>query len=317
MTPEVPTVSVLIPCYNAEKYIGETLESVLRQTWPKLEIVVVNDGSTDGSADIIRKFARPNLRLVEQPNRGQTAALNTCLTYATGHFVQYLDADDLLDPDKIELQIKRLVERPHCLAAGEWGRFYTSPSEAKFRPDDVWRDLDPVEWLVISRKDGLGMMLPALWLIPMSIIRVIGPWNEELTLNNDAEYFTRAVLAAEAVLFCPGARCRYRSGIAGSLSGMRSSKGWRSQERVLELCESYVVAREGSARVRRTFALSWQRLAHACYPYEPEIASQALTHARSLHSVNIRPDGGRLFRLASSLFGWRLARRLQVMTGRP
>jgi cellulose synthase/poly-beta-1,6-N-acetylglucosamine synthase-like glycosyltransferase len=70
-----PKVSVLIPCYNAEKYIGETLESVLRQTWPAIEVIVVNDGSVDGSAAVVRSFARQNLRLVEQENRGQTAAL--------------------------------------------------------------------------------------------------------------------------------------------------------------------------------------------------------------------------------------------------
>ena len=103
-----PKVSILIPCYNAEKYIGETLESVFRQTWPAIEVIVVDDGSVDRSAAVVRSFARPNLQLVEQENRGQTAALNVCLAHASGDFIQYLDADDLIEPEKIERQVIRL-----------------------------------------------------------------------------------------------------------------------------------------------------------------------------------------------------------------
>lgn len=312
-----PLVSVLIPCFNAEKYIGETLESVLAQTWPNLEIIVVDDGSTDGSADVVRSFARPNLRLIEQANRGQTAALNVCLRYATGQYVQYLDADDLIAPRKIELQVRRLADNPDCVATAEWARFYDAPDTARFDPEPVWKDLDPIDWLALSRAEGGGMMLPALWLIPMRIVLSVGPWREELTLNNDAEYFTRILLAAGRVLFCPGARCFYRSAVPGSLSGRRTPEAWSSQFRVLEFCEAYVRQREDSERIRRGFALSWQHLAHAAYPYDAELAERALDRANKLHPVRIRPGGGLRFRLMSELIGWRLARRLQVLTGRP
>src|SRR4051794_26435098 len=254
---ESPKVSVLIPCYNAEKYIGETLESVFRQTWPSLEVIVVDDGSSDESSKIVGLFDRPNLRLIRQANRGQTAALNVCFAHATGDYIQYLDADDLIDPEKIELQVRRLQTAPRCVASAEWGRFYTAPLDTRWNPEPVWRDLDPLEWLVLSRGGGLGMMLPALWLIPTNKAGAVGPWAEDLTVNNDAEYFTRVLLASERVLFCKGARCRYRSGIGGSLSGSKSRKAWTSQYRVFELCERYVRDREDSERVRRSFALSW------------------------------------------------------------
>ena len=309
-------VSVLIPCYNAEKFIGETLESVFRQTWRNIEVIVVDDGSKDRSADIVRRFCRPNLKLVQQTNRGQTAALNVCLAQATGDFVQFLDADDLIASDKIERQIERLMDSPRSVATAEWARFSANPEVAQFTPEAVWQDLDSVDWLAISRADGLGMMFPALWLIPMPLVRSIGPWDEDLSLNNDAEYFTRLILAADRILFCPGARCYYRSGVPGSLSGRKTSKAWDSQVRVLELCESYVRAREDSERVRRGFALSWQHLAHASYPYDRHKAENALKRAKALHSVSIRPDGGPAFHLVSRLVGWRLARRLQVASGR-
>jgi glycosyltransferase involved in cell wall biosynthesis len=315
----LPKVSVLIPCYNAEKYIGETLESVFRQTWPNIEVIVVDDGSTDKSVDVIRRFTVANLKLVRQSNRGKHAALNVCLAHASGDFVQYLDADDVIDPAKIDLQMKRIGDHPNCVASAEWGRFYGSYSETRFDPEPVWCDLDPVDWLALSRANGLGMMVPALWLVPMRVVQAAGPWDETISraVGNDAEYFTRVLLACQRVLFCPGARCRYRSGLPGSLSRQKSVAALTEQYRVIELCEAYVRAREDSERVRRGFALSWQHFAHASYPYCRDLAEGALIRARALHPMKIRPDGGPVFHLAMRMLGWRLARRLQVASGRP
>jgi glycosyltransferase involved in cell wall biosynthesis len=308
-----PLVSVLIPCYNAEKYVGETLDSVLAQTWRNLEIIVVDDGSTDGSAAVVARYADRGVQLIRQSNRGQTAALNMCLQHATGEYVQYLDADDLIGPDKIAVQMARLLDEPACVASCEWGRFYGEAAQISFEYESNWCDLDPVEWLTRSRESGLGMLFPALWLVPRSVADRAGPWDDTLSLGDDGEYYTRVVLAAERVLFCAGARCRYRSGNPGSLSG---SKNWASSLRVLELCEAYVRAREDSDRVRRGFALSWQHLAHAAYPYEPMLAERALARAQHLHDVRVLPGGGVRFKILSRLLGWRLARRLQVLSGR-
>jgi hypothetical protein len=160
------------------------------------------------------------------------------------------------------------------------------------------------------------MMFPALWLAPIRIVKAAGPWNEDLTLNNDAEYFTRVLLASRRVLFAQGARCRYRSGVPGSLSAQKSPRHWASRKRVVELCESYVRAREDSPRVRRGFALSWSHLAHAAYPYDPVLAEGCVRRARELDPVKVWPDGGPAFKLLSRLIGWRAARRLQVVSGR-
>ena len=197
------------------------------------------------------------------------------------------------------------------------GKIYSNPKEAKFAPEEVWQDSTPLDWLAQSRRDGLGMMFPALWLLPRPIVDAIGPWREDLSLNNDAEYFTRALLSADGVLFCPGARCYYRSGVTGSLSGRKSPAAWKSQFTVNELCQQYVLTRENSERMRRGFALSWQHLAHAGYPYDRALAEGALARAQALHPANIEPDGGPTFRFLSRLLGWRLARRLQVASGRP
>ena len=251
-----PVVSVLIPCYNAEKYIGETLDSIFRQTLPNLEVIIVDDGSEDRSVDVVERVGGGRVQLIRQANAGASAARNRAYQASSGAFVQFLDADDLIDPDKIERQIKRLIAHPRCVASAEWGRFYSFYPQTRFDPEPVWRDLDPLDWLVLSRSDGLGMLFPALWMIPRSLADAAGPWDETLSVGDDTEYYTRVLFAAERVLFCPGARCHYRSGLPGSLSGHISVAAFTSQYRATDLCEAYVRAREDSERVRRGFALS-------------------------------------------------------------
>src|SRR5262245_53139933 len=98
---DCPMVSVLIPCFNAERWIGDTIESVYRQTWRTIELIVVNDGSTDGTLGEIERQKSSMLTVVDQSNRGQTASFNVALKRCNGFFVQYLDADDGLAPGKI------------------------------------------------------------------------------------------------------------------------------------------------------------------------------------------------------------------------
>src|SRR6516225_4929821 len=144
-----PKVSVIIPCFNAEPYIGETLESVFAQSWPNIELIVVDDGSTDNSESVIRNTKQ--VCLIRQERRGAAAARNRDLAQSSGEFIQFLDADDILDPDKISLQMARLKERTDCVASAEWGRFYGTPSTTAFVREDNWEDLPSVEWLVRSR----------------------------------------------------------------------------------------------------------------------------------------------------------------------
>src|SRR5882724_4223522 len=96
-----PLVSILIPAYNAERWIAETIRSALKQTWRNKEIIVVDDGSTDGTLAIARRFEPKGVRAVTQPNQGAEAARNTASSLSRGDYIQWLDADDLLSRDKV------------------------------------------------------------------------------------------------------------------------------------------------------------------------------------------------------------------------
>jgi glycosyltransferase involved in cell wall biosynthesis len=108
-----PLVSILIPCYNAEAWIARAIESALAQTWANIEVIVVEDGSTDGSVDVFRKFDG-RIRWETGPNRGGGAARNRLLELARGEWLQYLDADDYLRSTKVQRQIAFATDNPDC-----------------------------------------------------------------------------------------------------------------------------------------------------------------------------------------------------------
>jgi Glycosyl transferase family 2 len=106
-------VSILIPCFNAEHLVAQAIESALAQTWPHKEVIVVDDGSTDGSLEVIRRFDS-RVRWESGPNRGGNVARNRLLELSNGEWLQYLDADDYLRPGKIEKQVEFLRENVDC-----------------------------------------------------------------------------------------------------------------------------------------------------------------------------------------------------------
>ena len=107
--PDRPLVSVTMPVYNGEKFIGETIESVLNQTYKNFELIIVNDASTDGTKEKILSYSDPRIFLYENPvNSGIVSTRNNCLNYAKGKYVAVLDSDDLSSPDRLEKQVKFL-----------------------------------------------------------------------------------------------------------------------------------------------------------------------------------------------------------------
>lgn len=319
MTDARPLVSVVIPCFNAEKWIGDALESVHRQSWDNMEIVVVNDGSTDNSLAEINRHKSSRMMVIDQVNRGQTAALNRGLSECTGTYIQYLDADDALERDKIRIQVDRLRADPDCVASSSW-RAISSTAAVDFVdhgtpvPGPVG-ERAPIDWLVENWWEGGGMMYPAMWLVPIGIVRRAGPWREDLTLMNDTEYFTRIVLASRAVLLCPNSLSYYRRGHP-SMSSIKTARAWRSHFEVVELCTSRLLAAESSDRTRRVASFLWQRFARSCYPYQRALASEAQRRAEALHDARLHMPAGRLYNLVSEVFGWKAARSLQVLSGR-
>lgn len=230
-----PLVSVIIPLYNAELYIAETIKSVLNQTYKNLEIIIIDDGSTDSSFEVANAFQNNVTIVVKQQNKGASAARNHGLSLAKGDFIQYLDADDVINSQKIEFQI-RLLERfsPLYLVGCRWSYFKKDINVTyKTMPFELNKTtcFNKTKWLM-----DRPYMIPHTWLVSKKLTEMAGLWDEKLTLNDDGEYFYRIIAASEGVVLSPNVLAYYRAGNPNSLSMQRSRKAMISW---LESIKSY------------------------------------------------------------------------------
>jgi glycosyltransferase involved in cell wall biosynthesis len=304
-------VSILIPAYNAADWITQTIQSALEQTWSDTEIIIVDDGSSDRTLEIAKTFTSSKIRIFTQTNQGAAAARNHALRLAQGDYIQFLDADDLIAPDKIEQQVKLLqTNSPNCIASGSWARFYDNLTTATFKPEPLWQDMKPVDWLVCAW-NGHWMMHPAAWLVPRSIAEAAGSWDETLSLNDDGEYFCRVVLASRFVKFCTEAKSYYRSGLPGSLSDWKSDAAYASAYRAIAQCSQQLLHYEDSSRTRQVCATLFQRFIYETYPAVPILRQQAQQQVQNLGGTPLKPTGSPMFQYLSSLIGWRMAKWIQ------
>ena len=309
-----PLVSILIPSHNAAPWLGATLESALAQTHPRVEIIVVDDGSRDETLALARTFAACGVRVASQPNSGAASARNHALRLAGGDYIQFLDADDLLAPDKIALQLAALrCAPPLTLASGSWGRFTGDPVLT------VWADAEAVaqartgvEFLQLHYETG-SMMQPGAWLASRTLLDLAGPWDETLSLNDDGEYFARVMLRASGILFVPAARCHYRSGVATSLSRRRDPRALDSLNRSVALTLCHLFAADQSPRTRAAAALAWRATAFELYPDNPALARAARAAAATLGGPDTPRGGPPWVARAARLLGWTVARHLHLL----
>jgi glycosyltransferase involved in cell wall biosynthesis len=306
-------VSIVIPCYNSAAWLAATLDSALAQTWPRCEIIVVDDGSRDASLAVANSYAARRVTVIPQDNRGASAARNAGLRASRGDWIQFLDADDLLAPDKIERQLEAAASLPaNRMLAGRWGRFTGEPKNAQFVSEILCRDEQPAHWTILKLENN-AMMHPAAWLSPRAIVERAGPWDETLSLDDDGEYFTRLVLASEGVAYCPLAVSLYRSELPGSLSRSKSDRAWASALASLESTARLLLARDSSPRARHACAAAAQRLIYQCYPKARQVRRRARALAAEWGGApDVQPTGGGQFHRLRRLTGWRLARRIQM-----
>ena len=306
-----PLVSVLITAYNAEPWLADTLASVRAQTYPHVEVVVVDDGSTDETLAVARSF--DGVTVLHQRNAGACAARNRAFEASSGALVQYLDADDLLAPDKVALQVERLAREPSgTVASGPWVRFRgDAPGPERPGPLDDWHDYEPAsDWLVESWAAG-GMFASFAWLTPRPLVEAAGPWHEGLRRNQDGEFFARVLLAAERIVFVPDAWGFYRSGMSGSISHRRSADVMASLHQATALCAAHLATLGDAPAVRRARAALWEGFMFEAYVYHRALSLEAEREASALGGAGLRPGGGRAFRLIRDTLGWKPAVRFQ------
>jgi glycosyltransferase involved in cell wall biosynthesis len=257
-----PLVSILIAAYNSEKWITHTLRSAIAQTWPRKEIIVVNDGSTDRTPDVVRQFASQGVVMVSTENRGLCSAQNLAYQSSNGDYIQWLDSDDILAPDKIERQVGALKESDsnRVLLSSPYAPFYYRTSAAKFVQSSLCEDLSPLEWLLRKLSKNLFMQ-NATWLVSRELTDAAGPWDTRLHFDQDGEYFARVLLASDGTRYVPGTGIYYRMSPSNRVSYIgKSNKKKDSLLLSMKLHIQYIRSLEDSDRVRKaclTYLTDW------------------------------------------------------------
>lgn len=306
-----PLVSILIPAYNIQPWIADTIRSALAQTWPQKEIIVINDGSTDQTLQVAQQFASANVSVVSQENQGVSAARNKAFELCQGDYIQWLDGDDLLSPDKIarQMEVADQCQSKRTLFSSAWAYFMYRVARARFSPTRLWCDLSPVEWLLRAWEGNLHMN-PATWLVSRELTETAGPWDTRIV--SDGEYCCRVILASDGIRFVPGAKVFYRITGASRASYIgRSTKKMEAQFLGMQLQIGHLRAREDSQRTRAACVKFLQNWLYQFYPDRPDIVKQAQELALVLGGQLEAPRLSWKYAWIRKLFGWTATKRTQ------
>jgi len=309
-----PQVSVIIPAFNAAAQISTAVGSALAQTKADIEVLVVDDGSTDATPQVVEAIHDTRLRLIRQANRGQSAAINAGAAQARGEFIKLLDADDWMNPQHLEAQLRALAGQDDCVACCRWGYFLHDSFHPTVREEHADRDYaDPLEWLVDSLTLDEGMMGGWRWLIPRTLWKRAGGFDERLNLNNDFHFSVNLLLASSGVRFAPGAVYAYRKGVNHALSASGGRAAMESALLTTELGTQLLLQRENSPRIRKVCADRFQQWLFRFYPEFPDLAEQAERKVRELGGSDLALNGGTVLKVLQPIIGWRAVRRLQCV----
>ena len=321
---DMPLVSIIIPVFNAENFIVETILSAIDQTWENKEIIIVDDGSTDGSFALASKFQNEYIKILRQQNQGASAARNYGLREAKGEYIQFLDADDLLNPGKIKAQMQQLS--PGDKRIGLCGTVHfqdgTPPADGHLAHDWIEAGTDdPVDFLIklyggamVGAQYG-GMIQPNAWLTPKSVIDKAGPWNESLTLDDDGEFFCRVVLASEGIRYAHEAINYYRKfNNSESLSAKKNEAACKSILLSTQLKTKYLLQKNDSPVLKTVLCRLFWENAFVFYPLHPQLSDEAEKMAGKLApAFGYQPYNKGRSSVFAKLFGWKFVRYFQYL----
>ncbi len=280
-------VSVIIPCYRAECWVREAIQSCLDQTYQPIEIIVIDDGSADQTTRIVldaAKSAKVSIRLFESAHKGGSAARNQGVAAAAGDYVQFLDADDLMSPRKIEIQTALAARSHETISCGSWVWLKQSNGHcATERPKQHMSYTGDFihEWL----QGNFFAVHCFLW--PRKVVVELGGWDESLSACQDGDLYIRAVLKGVRFSFAPESVVYYRSGHSrDSVSSRRTLDSLKSRMRVLDKVQSGLENRGDLQSYRSVLAQSYYSLARSFALDQPSEAGKCFDRF-----LQLSPDG--------------------------
>lgn len=311
-------VSVIIPCYNAQEWIAEAIDSCLRQTYPRVEIIVIDDGSTDASLEIIKSYGE---KVIWETglNRGGNYARNRGLVLAKGEYIQYLDADDYLLPEKIAKQVRCLEETGADIAYGDW-RYQRHLPDGSLILEEK-QVCGPKEDFLESLLSDERWVAPVALLFTRAIIDDSEKWDESLEAGQDRDFLMTAAINQAKFAYQPSCDSIYRRYGNKTVSTASKIRWLENHCLVVEKAEQKL-SRLGrfSPRYRQALAQFYYDVAreHLYREYPQKI--DAFSYNKYLQflekslrlSPDFKADNGILFNLLQKVLGFRRTERFTV-----
>ena len=187
----MPTISVIVPAYNVEKTLLETIESIRQQTFTDFELIVINDGSTDRTLEILNAIDDSRLKVFSYENAGLSTARNRGISHATGEFITFIDADDLWTPDKLELQLAALRQNPDAGIAYSWTSFMDETGKYFFPDKPIYFEGDVLPQMLARNFIASGSNVMAR----REAIESVGMFDPQISPCADWDYYLRLAMS--------------------------------------------------------------------------------------------------------------------------
>lgn len=297
--------TICIPCFNAAKWLAQAIESALGQTGVEPEVIVVDDGSTDGSLAIARAFGS-RITLLTGPRRGATTARNLAWHHGSGEWVQFLDADDYLEPAKIEKQVAEAASGADVIYSPVWIETWTGPNATREKSETAPEDDIFTQWIQWRIPQTGG----ALW--RRKALEDLGGWNEDQPCCQEHELYLRALMAGMNFRYAPSPGAVYRIWSEDTLCRKDPRMVARVRTGLIDTMLEWLAStnkrtpHHGAAAGRVFFeqARTWAR-----YDLDEAAAYCAERKSRGCFDVS-GPAAPRAYRIIYSLFGFTGAERI-------
>lgn len=301
-------VSILIPLYNSEDWISETIGSIQNQSYKNIELIIVDDGSTDRSYDIASSYVNDSrISVFQQKNLGACAARNLAFEKSIGDYIVFFDSDDLMYDQKIENQVKlAVIHGDKFIYSSQWIAF-KGPFSFDIVPvkSKIDKDFDnPVDWLVTSWMNKSGAV--GIWMTPRSIIQKAGKWDESLRVNQDGEFFFRVLMNCTGVKFSDESYMFYRRNVTGSISKLDTEAKIADRLKSYIMYEKILNVKDDSS-VKCSLVRNYAKLIYLYPKADEELIDKAWERIQELGGFKHADVGGRFFQLASKFVGFKKA----------
>src|SRR5882762_11318734 len=306
-------VSILIPCYNAARWVAHAIESALAQTWPDKEVIVVDDGSTDGSLDVIRKFDG-QIQWETGPNRGGNVARNHLLELAQGEWLQYLDADDYLRPEKIANQIEFLPSQPEVdVVFSPVTLEYSTEDGIRHELSHIPEPHDP--WVLLARW-YLRQTGASLW--RKQALIDVGGWKPDQPCCQEHELYLRLLQAGAEFCYFEECHAAYRHWSLNETVSKRNRAELRRQRLEIKESMELFLRSRGELTPPRLYALNQARfeIARGAWLEDPAEAREIVNaiERRQPGFVPAPPAARGRYRLIYQTLGFSAAERIAAFT---